>query len=241
MLVRITNQCNQSCSHCFHEGVGPKADHMSRETFDQTVEFAKRIGVHCLILTGGEPTMNPLLLDFIRSFKKGEFILALTSNGSFAARPRFTKELMKLCDRKGVSIQVTNDRRFYPNPLPKSKVWDELVYVDHVPMIYPCRRVKENGHTVTRTQPSCFNLRSLGRRSTFSIAARQLEMLGRFCVPAIGADGRVFIGEADTCTPIGSINDPLLDIDIGLSRARCRKCGLVEMMPPEYREAIGEL
>lgn len=241
MLVRITNQCNQTCSHCFHESVGPKADHMTQETFDQTVEFARKLGIHLLLLTGGEPTLNPRLCDFLRKIPKGEFVLGITSNGSFAARPKFTKELMKLCDRKGIPIQVTNDPRFYPNPLPKSSIWKKIRVEDHVQMIYPCRRVRENGYTVTRTQPSCFNIRSLGRRSSIQTAVRQLELLGRFCTPAIGVDGRVFIGEADTCTSIGSITDELADLDVRLSRVRCRTCGLMQELPSEYREAVGEL
>ncbi len=51
--------CNQSCLHC-HVNAGPKRKElMSRETMDQVLDYARKIGVKRFDLTGGAPEMNP--------------------------------------------------------------------------------------------------------------------------------------------------------------------------------------
>ncbi|MCK4494020.1 MAG: arsenosugar biosynthesis radical SAM protein ArsS [Methylococcales bacterium] len=51
--------CNLSCLHC-HVNAGPtRRELMSKETIDQVLTLAKKLGVKTLDLTGGAPEMNP--------------------------------------------------------------------------------------------------------------------------------------------------------------------------------------
>jgi MoaA/NifB/PqqE/SkfB family radical SAM enzyme len=61
-IVRINFQCNQACRFCFVSTHLPKADDAAIER--AIVEIAEQRGV--LVLSGGEPTLNPRLVDWVR-------------------------------------------------------------------------------------------------------------------------------------------------------------------------------
>ena len=61
-IVRINFQCNQSCHFCFVSTHLPTADDLAIRREITTI--ARRGGV--AVLSGGEPTLNPNLLDYVR-------------------------------------------------------------------------------------------------------------------------------------------------------------------------------
>jgi len=61
-IVRVNFHCNQSCRFCFVSTHLPRARDEAVER--AIVEIAERGGV--LVLSGGEPTLNPRLLDYVR-------------------------------------------------------------------------------------------------------------------------------------------------------------------------------
>lgn len=87
--VRLTYDCNNHCSFCLdtlaHNGT-------LRSTMDikvQIVEGRKK-GMTRLILSGGEPTMHPNFLDFVRLGKRAGYPKVQTvTNGRMFAYPEF--------------------------------------------------------------------------------------------------------------------------------------------------------
>jgi MoaA/NifB/PqqE/SkfB family radical SAM enzyme len=64
-IIRISFHCNQSCTFCFvSTHLPPPAEDMARAA----IEDAARRGAK-LVLSGGEPTLNPRLLEYIRLAK----------------------------------------------------------------------------------------------------------------------------------------------------------------------------
>jgi sulfatase maturation enzyme AslB (radical SAM superfamily) len=63
MYIQITTRCNMTCEHCCMRATAKGAD-MSREVFLEAMKMAESYG-HCITIGGGEPTIHPLLFDFI--------------------------------------------------------------------------------------------------------------------------------------------------------------------------------
>ena len=245
MLIRITNRCSMGCKHCMVDASGPDGEHMTMETFKAAVEFAKSVAAKVILLTGGEPFEHPELgemaahLRRLDKFHVYHQATIVTSNGTFIDDP----EKVKLAHWLGLPIQVTNDSRYYPKILDRSKFRDipDLSFESTLRVIFPCRRTKENRIKPTRVSPMCFNLRSTTRSlGGLPGGLRQIEMLGKHCSPAINVDGTIVAGEADTCHPIGSVHDDVLTIERNLKTMKCNRCGLNANLSPLHLKAIGE-
>lgn len=106
--------CNLECANCYIES-SPKNDALSyisieevRIYLDEIAE--KNIDVSEIGLTGGEPFMNPDIIDIIESSLEGGFNLLILTN---AMRPmmRHRDVLLKLKDKFGskLSLRVSTD------------------------------------------------------------------------------------------------------------------------------------
>jgi organic radical activating enzyme len=244
MLIRITSMCQLKCSHCFQEHVSAAGEHMTPEVFGQALDFARRLGVTAILLSGGEPTLHPHIAEWIGKVKRAGFVPIVASNGMFAKDPKLTARLLKAAEDAPALIQVTNDYRYYSEPLPDSSVWQhpKVVVVDRVTMLRPCRRVKEKGYPTRNLHPSCFNIRSLNLHKGLEFALEVLEkQLMRFCVPAVAVDGGVHMGELDTCQRIGWVRQRIEDIETVVKSMRCNRCGLTREMSAQHKRAIGEV
>lgn len=90
-IVRINFQCNQSCHFCFVSTHLPTAaDSAVRK---EIVNISRRGGV--ATLSGGEPTLNPALLDYVRLARaEGARHVELQTNAIRLDRPGFAEELV---------------------------------------------------------------------------------------------------------------------------------------------------
>ena len=108
LYVFCTSKCNMACLHCCHTcrpGVGKN---MSFETFKEIVKFSRRNQFR-LMLGGGEPTLNPHLLEMIRYLEEHGYdqnrhsSVWLTMNGSCSTA--LYKELLR---DECVNLQISN-------------------------------------------------------------------------------------------------------------------------------------
>ncbi len=237
MIIRITNRCNQRCRHCAMEQVGPEGAHMELELFEACLDFARRIDSPVLILSGGEPTMHPGVLAFIK--RAGlTFTVVLASNGYFLEDEELAQELKAISNPLPYLIQVTYDPRYYTHPLPQAG----LSYLpEKVHSIFPCARTREAGIKSTIKYPACFNLRSLTRFGGLRFAQRHFNTLGRFCVPSVDVDGTIHAGEFDGCHAVGHVTDPLEKVEQAIQNMCCDNCGLTKNLLPDQRRALGLL
>ena len=64
MYIKLTNKCTMECAHCCFAD-GPRGTQfMSRETFNKALALAVEAEQN-ITLGGGEPTLHPLLFEFI--------------------------------------------------------------------------------------------------------------------------------------------------------------------------------
>ena len=92
LWVRLTRVCNNRCLFCLDSG----AQDGTRIPEDQVLELMKQGrdgGATRLILSGGEPTLHPRFLDFVRQGRKlGYSWVQTISNGRLFAYEKFTRE-----------------------------------------------------------------------------------------------------------------------------------------------------
>ena len=89
--VVFTPHCNMRCDYCHNkhilEGYVPLID--EGEIFDH---IEKRKGmISALVITGGEPTLQAGLVDFIKKVKALDLAVKLDTNGS---KPELIKDLL---------------------------------------------------------------------------------------------------------------------------------------------------
>ena len=90
--VRINFQCNQSCRFCFvstHLPTAPDAE------VESAIVEAARQGAN-IALSGGEPTLHPRLVDFVRlASAEGASLVELQTNATRLAEPELVGALMR--------------------------------------------------------------------------------------------------------------------------------------------------
>jgi len=104
----ITAACNLHCAFCYVPGTGPQATHVPLELADRLIDEAAAMGVHQIVLAGGEPTLHPHLLDMARQARRrGIPRLKLITNGTKDS-PDYWEPLLPLFNDIQVSVDGTD-------------------------------------------------------------------------------------------------------------------------------------
>lgn len=83
VFVVLDGHCQLVCKHCYAKGIEKKV--MSLETARMAVNFIKDLSTKCLILSGGDPTMNPNFCEIVNLFLLAKARVHLNTNAiSFA-------------------------------------------------------------------------------------------------------------------------------------------------------------
>ena len=92
--IVFTQGCNFRCGYCHNpELVFPSLFRSSISEENVFSFLKKRIGkIQALVITGGEPTIQEDLIDFIKKVKQLGFLVKLDTNGS---NPKVIKEIIK--------------------------------------------------------------------------------------------------------------------------------------------------
>lgn len=255
MLIKVTNKCSMGCSHCMEDST-LKGEHMTWETFQAALDFAKRIegpvwamGVPPLILlSGGECTEHPEIERYVAEVIYRRYIPVLVTNGMWLGDAKLCEALLNP-GWKTLFIQVTNDPRYYPSKPPR--VDDpRITYVDSLTVLLPLGRLaRKRGEPELpiRKAPSSFNLRSMARHfGDFARAVQQMRLrammnLGGHCSPSISDNGDVMAGETRNCFKLGTVWSSNLELSRAICDMKCNRCGLVDVLTPIQKQAIGEL
>jgi radical SAM protein with 4Fe4S-binding SPASM domain len=91
--LALTYGCNDQCPHCYNEPSRFAMPSMRLEEWYIVLDKLAEQGVPHLILTGGEPTLHPNVLEIIRYANNKGFIVGMNSNGRRLAYPPFAEAL----------------------------------------------------------------------------------------------------------------------------------------------------
>lgn len=231
MIIDLTSRCNGNCIHCMSRCTEDGID-MDRRVFEDSVKFAKKLGVRVINLGGGEPTMHPSFISFlgcIRQELRGH-IITVCSNGTFVRNP----EIFSAIKNSGVTLQVTYKSDLYKTNLTEDEI-KKLKDIGYVELDEPSQerlvaygRALDNNikTSTTRISPFCFNMRSLIKNSgmDFKTAVNHLELRGKFCCPGIKPNGDITLSESLCCPPVGTVYNSIGEITENIHNFHCAEC-----------------
>lgn len=95
--------CNFKCGFCHNPGLVEKGkESISEEEFFSFIDSRKGL-IDGVCISGGEPTMQKDLVDFVRKIKEKGFLVKVDTNGS---NPEMVKELIDVVDFIAMDVKV---------------------------------------------------------------------------------------------------------------------------------------
>lgn len=93
--ISITGLCNNHCIFCLDGGRTDKY-HYSKENIKNQILKARKRGCTKLILSGGEPTIHPNIIQFVKYAKSLKFLkIQIITNGRLFSSKDFTKRIIQ--------------------------------------------------------------------------------------------------------------------------------------------------
>ncbi len=158
--IVFTIGCNFNCYYC-HNSELIKKDNFSAkkavppELFFAFLEKRKKI-LEAVVITGGEPTLQPDLKDFCQKIKKRGLAIKLDTNGT---NPALLEELVnqELIDYVAMDIKA---------PL----VWEKYQKIIRVPRPELLEKVKQSKNFLLKQKKIKFEFRTTVTKDIFSLA-----------------------------------------------------------------------
>ncbi len=110
-FIKLNNKCNNLCNFCADDWSVRRQPDPSFEQIKKELDAGRKEGFHRLIISGGEPTISPILFDVIDYARKIGFdFIHLVTNGRMLAVDSFFDKIVKVVDRFQISMF-----EFYPD------------------------------------------------------------------------------------------------------------------------------
>jgi radical SAM protein with 4Fe4S-binding SPASM domain len=81
VVWNITKNCNMRCVHCYEDASVKGKDELSRDQILESIDVMAKAGVTSIAFSGGEPTLHPNILDFIKYVDDNGMFPAIATNG----------------------------------------------------------------------------------------------------------------------------------------------------------------
>ncbi len=102
--VELTRECNLRCPHCFVDAGDKREVEMPTERIMKLLDEWAAMGVFCVVITGGEPSIQPDFIEIVnRAYDLG-FVVAIASNGM-----RLDEEILSQIPQDDVIISISLD------------------------------------------------------------------------------------------------------------------------------------
>ena len=94
IVWNITKSCNLKCAHCYEDAGKKDSKELSNEEIINGLKTISRAGVTSVAFSGGEPTIDPHITDYIRYTRELGMYPALATNGYKLANKQVCKEFV---------------------------------------------------------------------------------------------------------------------------------------------------
>ena len=104
VMIQVTTRCNMHCKHCFLSATGAGMD-LSYSLFkSRIIRRLTESNVKKVTLTGGEPLLNPAILDIVAALDDVNIQSCICTNASLV-----TEEMLKQLEHLNVHFNVSLD------------------------------------------------------------------------------------------------------------------------------------
>ena len=124
--------CNLKCNDCYIES-SPTNKNLQYINLKEVKKYIEEIkdnnfGTKYVGLTGGEPFMNPFILDILDYLLKQKFKVLVLSNGMRPIQLKF-KNLLNLSNKKNLTIRISVDhyKKNYHEDIRGFNTWKQLI------------------------------------------------------------------------------------------------------------------
>ena len=117
-IIKIIYWCNHKCSFCHEKDNIASLDYraLKIEDLDEISAWVTENGFDYVILSGGEPTLHPKLVDFICYFQERNIYVVVVNNGTHLHKHDFSK-----IDKNKITFYVSyHGQREYYNKITSS-------------------------------------------------------------------------------------------------------------------------
>lgn len=141
--LAITYGCNNACNHCYNEPDRFDMPSLGKEGWFQVIDKLNEVGVPHLIITGGEATLHPDLLDIIRYADSLGHVVGMNTNGRRMAQQSYVQAL-QAAGLNHVQITLGSNRADIHDAVMNAKSFHQTVRGIQ-------NAVASNIHTITNT------------------------------------------------------------------------------------------
>ncbi|MDO5686914.1 MAG: radical SAM protein [Neisseria sp.] len=82
LYFNITKSCNLACAFCYDHAVQQRTETLPLHIIEQLAADAKRCGMQSVLLSGGEPLLNPHWFEIAQIFDRHHADITIASNGT---------------------------------------------------------------------------------------------------------------------------------------------------------------
>jgi radical SAM protein with 4Fe4S-binding SPASM domain len=106
VVWNITNACNLKCAHCYEDAGKRNANELTNQEIINGLEIISKAGVTSIAFSGGEPTSNPHITDYIKLTTELGMYPAMATNGYMISK---MSRLNKFKDAGLEFVQISID------------------------------------------------------------------------------------------------------------------------------------
>lgn len=204
----------------------PCNQHMTEDIFDKAKEFAHKSGAKVILVSGGEPTHNPLFGQFTRDCANEFSLVAFLTNGEWIGGEQEEEVVDILKCHRNVSIQITNVKGLYrkyedtekrveefKNVLRENGLKHRMTVADKIEGMLALGRATESEEIMrlAMSNPntmSCFASAVVAAQLPYKETIANLESRGKFCHPLVDWQGNLHWSESVLCPSFANVSEP---------------------------------
>lgn len=255
MLIEITYACKMNCTHCLSD-CKPNGQYMSIDTFKDVLNFMVDHTIPTWMFSGGEMFEHPEILTMLNMIESSykelynrtyiPIPITFSTNGRELVRNKIiynaVADMKKRFGKYKILIQITDDPRFYPDPLSdKEKYWLKKLnaIIDTVPnnpndktsCLYPQGRALTNFPDANWNTigPKCANCILIAKQkpfASFTDLVHYLLLKEKLYTPVIAPNGDIKIGESALCPAVANIYQTDAEIMNNIRHCKCHQCDI---------------
>lgn len=103
LIVSVTLQCNQTCTHCHVRSSPSRSEMMGRDVMEQVVSVASAVTPRVVDITGGAPELNPGLPAFLSALRSDGHRVQVRTNLTVLEDPEHA-ELADFYSASGIEL-----------------------------------------------------------------------------------------------------------------------------------------
>ena len=222
MMIQITNRCRMNCPYCMDDS-RPDGGQMEESTFRNAIAFALAGCDRHVVISGGECSEHPLMLDFCKLASQSGLAFSFCTNGMWLGDKKAEWRMEKIARLRGfVGGQLYSNPKWYrlhDETLAKyaeqESRWRVLninLDLNDIRNMSDIGRAKECEAALAEARSSKYHNMCLVAHATIVQSTSLPDFFAKmtaqfhFCTPMVDWQGNFHMSESWLCPHYGNVN-----------------------------------